>query len=543
MSEPLPLRDMDPDERQLLKEAVCDAILERTRRMVSGDGEAGRTILGGRPSRVLSSGFILPRINENGDDEANDIRLAAHGLDLRVRPVKGTLRMSPTLAVYVRTFPTADDLFARDGRLIPRADLSKPAGDQAKDQIRQRMEQEGAGISGRARRELRANIAAQVYREMGVVVPDGAVIAGPAETDPELSQTAQPNAGVQRLRIPNRISRRYDVPLKWRRIDVSVPRLELSLPVDDNAWQAAASDYTSRLHAAIRVACQSYIDSSEGGEWAWRRRRPESEDFWTPAAWDSFLQRARQDRPTAADIIPQIQLQFLVQAIPDPSAVGCHSVRVALENIREIDSDQECGLFNVSIALEPAVIKALSLTFFWATGAFTAYPFIAPYLHAAVGFGDDGVSVAVFVWGVSAVVGMTLGGSVNDRFGSPYVIGPALALLTLAFLALAATAAFLSPDQALIPVMAAIILWGIAVWGFYPAQMAHLINAGGLPEASITLSLNTSVMYAGFGVGSALGSAIIASRPVQVIGLAAAGSEVIGLILFVFYRLTGRSDG
>lgn len=195
------------------------------------------------------------------------------------------------------------------------------------------------------------------------------------------------------------------------------------------------------------------------------------------------------------------------------------------------------------VAGQPAVIKALSLTFFWAAGAFTAYPFIAPYLQAAVGFGDDGVSVAVFVWGMSAVVGMTLGGSVNDRFGSRYVIGPALGLLTLAFLALAACATFLSPVQALIPVMAAIILWGITVWGFYPAQMAHLIGAGGPPAAPVTLSLNTSVMYAGFGVGSALGSAIIASLPVQGIGLAAAGFEAIGLILFVVYRLTGRGDG
>ncbi|ANM08337.1 hypothetical protein AMC78_PD00833 (plasmid) [Rhizobium phaseoli] len=352
MSESLALRDMDPDERQLLKEAVCDAILERTRRMVSGDGEAGRTILGGRPSRMLSSGFILPRINENGDDEANDIRLAAHGLDLRVRPAVGTMCMSPTLAVYIRTFPTADDLFARGGRLIPRAALSTEAERSAKDEISHRMDHQGAGISGRARRELRANIAAQVYRDMGVVVPDGAVIPGPAETDPGLSPTAQTDAGLQRLRIPNAISRRYEAPLKWRRVDVPVPTLELALPVDDNAWQAATSDYTSRLHAAIREACRSYIDSSEGSDWAWRRRRPESEDFWTRAAWEAFLQRARQDRPAAADVIPQIQLQFLVQAIPDPSAIGCHSVRVALENIREVDSDLECGLFNVSIALE-----------------------------------------------------------------------------------------------------------------------------------------------------------------------------------------------
>lgn len=192
---------------------------------------------------------------------------------------------------------------------------------------------------------------------------------------------------------------------------------------------------------------------------------------------------------------------------------------------------------------QPVVLKALSLTFFWAMSAFTAYPFIAPYLHAAVGFGDDGVSLAVFVWGVSAVVGMTLGGSLTDRFGPFYVIGPSLGLLMLAFLALAGIAAFLSPDRALIPVMIAIILWGIAVWGFYPAQMAHLIGAGGPPAAPITLSLNTSVMYGGFSVGSALGSAIVAGYPVSAIGLAAAGSVAIGLALFVFYTLIHRRNG
>ncbi|MBA8801116.1 putative MFS family arabinose efflux permease [Agrobacterium sp. RC10-4-1] len=194
------------------------------------------------------------------------------------------------------------------------------------------------------------------------------------------------------------------------------------------------------------------------------------------------------------------------------------------------------------VAGQPAVIKALSLTFFWATGAFTVYPFIAPILHATVGFGDDGVSVAISVWGVSAVLGMTLGGSINDRFGSRYTIGATLGLLTLAFLTLAACAAFLSPGQAVVPVMGAIVLWGIAVWGFYPAQMAHLVSAGGPPVAPVTLSLNTSVMYAGFGVGSALGSAILASRSVQAIGLAAAGLEAIAVILFLIYRLTGRFD-
>ncbi|AUC13553.1 hypothetical protein BLX90_24870 (plasmid) [Rhizobium sp. Y9] len=56
------------------------------------------------------------------------------------------------------------------------------------------------------------------------------------------------------------------------------------------------------------------------------------------------------------------------------------------------------------------------------------------------------------------------------------------------------------------------------------------------------LFLNTSVMYASFGVGSALGSAILASRSVQAIGLAAAGLEAIAVTLFLIYRLAGRPD-
>lgn len=194
----------------------------------------------------------------------------------------------------------------------------------------------------------------------------------------------------------------------------------------------------------------------------------------------------------------------------------------------------------LKVAAQAGVLAALSLTLFWAMGAFTAYPFIAPYLHAVLGFGDDGVSLAVFAWGVSAAIGMFLGGSLNDRHGSRRVIGPALALLTLAFLTLSAAAAFLPPERALIPVMAAIIVWGISVWGFYPAQMAHLIGAGGAPAAPVTLSLNTSVMYAGFGIGSALGAGLIAEYPVAIIGLAAAGTEAVALILFLSHR-AGRA--
>lgn len=105
MAELRALDRLNADERQLLKEAVCDAVLERTRGVVSGEGPHGAIILGEKPSRTLSSAFILPRLDEDGDDEASDIRIASHGLDLRLRPSAGSLHLRPSLSVYVRALP------------------------------------------------------------------------------------------------------------------------------------------------------------------------------------------------------------------------------------------------------------------------------------------------------------------------------------------------------------------------------------------------------------------------------------------------------
>ena len=128
------LTDMTHDDQQILKEAVCDAILERTRRVVSGSGMAGKAILGGYPSRILSSGFILPRLDESGDDEYSDIRLAAHGMDISVRGTDDIVRVQPSFAIYVRVYPTADELFERESRLVPRAELSEDAKKRSKEE-------------------------------------------------------------------------------------------------------------------------------------------------------------------------------------------------------------------------------------------------------------------------------------------------------------------------------------------------------------------------------------------------------------------------
>ncbi len=61
------------------------------------------------------------------------------------------------------------------------------------------------------------------------------------------------------------------------------------------------------------------------------------------------------------------------------------------------------------------------------------------------------------------------------------------------------------PARAIVPVLAALALWGMSSWAFFPAQQHRLIEIVGISAASVALSLNASFMYFGFSLGAALG--------------------------------------
>ncbi len=355
MPEVRALAGMRWDDRQLLKEAVCDAIIERTRRVVSGEGSHGAIIVGEKPSRALSSGFILPRLNEDGDDESSDIKIPAHGIDLRVQASRGTLRVRPSLFVYVRGLPTAAELFGRDGRLIPRADFNDTAREHAKNQINQRAAQEiPRGTASGERAVRRAAISREVYIAMGVGVPPAARLPGGDDRDETAVDEGVPPSLVLggRLRIPNQLSRRYDIPQKWIRLPIEAPVLELPLPCDPDTWQALTANHKTDLLRAVRTAYLAWIASPVGLDNAWRKIHPPSEAFWVPAAWDRFLVNARAVMPSVPDLVPDFDAQILVQPLRDPLEPGTFSIRIAFENLRESDAAKECGLFNVSITTE-----------------------------------------------------------------------------------------------------------------------------------------------------------------------------------------------
>ena len=182
----------------------------------------------------------------------------------------------------------------------------------------------------------------------------------------------------------------------------------------------------------------------------------------------------------------------------------------------------------VGVIRQPAILRLLGVTLFWSIGAYTAYPYIAPYLNAVLGFGTGSIGATVSMWGFAAAIGVTTGGNLNDRFGSNRVVLWSLILLAVSFVVLGLATSF-NPSLALVPVLVAVAVWGFSVWSFFPAQMARLIAAGPSSQASVALALNTSTMYLGFSIGSAMGAGAVSAGAVWGIAAIAAVSEGVAI--------------
>jgi predicted MFS family arabinose efflux permease len=197
----------------------------------------------------------------------------------------------------------------------------------------------------------------------------------------------------------------------------------------------------------------------------------------------------------------------------------------------------------LEVARQPAVLLALLSTMLWATGAYAIYTYLAPFLLRAVGLAGPSVSAVLFMWGVTAVIGLRLGGRLNDRFGHLPVIVTSLTLLALAFLSLSVSPVLLPPPAARAPILLAIALWGVSARSFFPAQQARLISIAGLKVAPVALSLNASFQYLGFSAGAALGALTLAKASALALGWVGAScvAAALSLVLAASRRPRRRS--
>jgi len=195
----------------------------------------------------------------------------------------------------------------------------------------------------------------------------------------------------------------------------------------------------------------------------------------------------------------------------------------------------------LTVTRQERVLPALLTTTLWATGAYTVYTFIAPYLSRVLKLTGPSIGYVLFLYGAAAFLGLLFGGTASDRVGARRVIVAALSVMAAALASLSVWPGYLSPVQALAPVLISVVAWGFTAWGFFPAQQSLLLDIAGLNVAPIILSLNASFMYLGFALGATAGSITLSHGGVADLGTVAAAFVLGSLSLFLFANSAQRT--
>jgi DHA1 family inner membrane transport protein len=184
----------------------------------------------------------------------------------------------------------------------------------------------------------------------------------------------------------------------------------------------------------------------------------------------------------------------------------------------------------VAVLRRPAVLRVLPLTVLGMTAAYTAYAYSVPVLRT-LGIPESSIVWMLFLYGLGAVIGNFAAGYAIDRWSTVRVLSVGYVCMTIALGVLGLLAATSVSPAALVGLI--IMAWGASSWCQTPPQQHRLIAAAP-HEAPLVVSLNSSGIYVGIGLGTTIGSLSLHAGIAAMLGVGA----VLALLALVFLRVT-----
>lgn len=213
--------------------------------------------------------------------------------------------------------------------------------------------------------------------------------------------------------------------------------------------------------------------------------------------------------------IALLGLSLALRAIAPP---GKHSLKERLAPLRQ-----------------KAVLTTLLITFFAVCSEHIVYSYVSVLLKNTQ-FGPQAIlPLALLVFGIGAVIGNFASGVLTDTLGSKFVLLLSVALQTLSLFQLAFYVT--SPWW----VLTIFLVWGITGWMYLVPIQYHLLSLS-KRFGALTVSLNSSVLYAGIAAGGMLGGLTLYALPAHYLPLFSLPLGTIALLLTLIFFQRNTPD-
>ena len=175
------------------------------------------------------------------------------------------------------------------------------------------------------------------------------------------------------------------------------------------------------------------------------------------------------------------------------------------------------------------VVLLLLITTLYMSGQFVIFTFMGPLLTRLTGATADAVGLVFAIYGAFGFVGVAIATRIVDGWGAyrTSLLAVSTVLVGIAGWAIAAGS---------YPLMAvAVAIWGLGFASSNSMQQVRLVAAAP-PLASASVSLNTSVLYIGQALGSAVGGILYAGDFLYSAGYVGTAFLVVALVIVLATR-------
>jgi MFS transporter, DHA1 family, inner membrane transport protein len=175
------------------------------------------------------------------------------------------------------------------------------------------------------------------------------------------------------------------------------------------------------------------------------------------------------------------------------------------------------------------IVLLLSVTTLQMSGQFVVFTFMGPLLTKLTGAGPDAVGLVFALYGLFGFVGVAIATRIVDTWGA-YKTSLLFTTLLLSGIAGWALSAGIYPLMA-----CSVAIWGLGFASTNSMQQVRLVTAA--PAlASASVSLNTSVLYIGQAVGSAIGGLLYSRDMLYGTGYVAMAFVALALMTVILTR-------